>query len=212
MKARIAKQSGFTLAELLVSLSIFSLLGMSFVTFSTSALQRLSVENRISSASQELMNGLELLSSELRMSSSVSPYLVGTTATVVTCGSALSVTTTKVKFLVVQDENVASTWGLQPYYVGYYYNSATKQLLRGEIAGASITNCTLPAGDPTGVTYAKVLAENVVQIDADGNGTLDPVFSTSGNSIVVNLGVQITGVKNTVVTQKMPTTIYRRVS
>ena len=180
---QLRQEHGFTLAEMLVSLGMFAVLGMSFISFSTSALHTLSSEDRAALATQELRSAEQLMSSEYRMSSSISPYIVGTTSSVVTCTSALAVTATTVKFLVVQDETATSTSGIQPYYVGYKYDSATKQLLRGEIPGTSITNCTPPAGDPTSSTYAKVVAENVVQIDADGNGSIDSPFVVNGNAI-----------------------------
>ena len=119
-------------------------------------------------------------------------------------------TSTKLKFLTVQDETAPSTSGVQPYYVGYWYDSATKRLLRGEIAGTTISNCTLPVGDPTTSAIAQVLVENVVPIDGNLDGTIDPVFSTSGNSVLVNLGVQTTGTDGASIVQPMPITILRR--
>lgn len=202
--------SGHTLVELLVSLAMFEVIGLGLFSFVGSALHTIGVEGRASEAAQELREALEVMTTELRMSSGVSPYIVGTSPSSVTCSSAVSVTSTKVKFMVAQDESTASSSGLQTYYVGYWYDSSKKQLLRGEIQSSSNTSCVIPAGDPTSSSIAKVIAENVIAIDGDGNGTVDPAFSVSGNSIAVNLGVQIDAPNGDSIVQAMPTSILRR--
>ena len=113
--------------------------------------------------------------------------------------------------MVVQDDSAATTSGIQPYYVGYWYDSTTSKLYRGELSGTSITSCTLPVGDPSASPTAVVLADNVVQVDNDKNGSLDPVFAASGNNLVVNLGIRSTGGNNqTSITQPISLTILRR--
>jgi hypothetical protein len=198
------------MVELLVSLGMFSVIGAGFLMFVGSAAKTTAIENRASLASQELKNALKLLATEVKMSSVISPYLVGNTAATVTCSSAVAVTSTTLKFVVVQDEVAAATFGIQPYYVGYLYDSTSRRLLRGEIAGTTTTSCTLPAGDPTTTTYTQVLAENVVQIDGNGDGVVDPAFTTSGNSILINLGTSVTGGDGLQIIQNFPMTIYRR--
>ena len=60
------------------------MIGLAFLSFITSVVHTTALENRASLATQELKNSLALLGTELRMSSAVSPYIVGNTASVVT--------------------------------------------------------------------------------------------------------------------------------
>ena len=204
------QQRGFTLIEMMVGLGMFSVLAFGMASVSSSVLRDIAVEGRASNATQGLKGALELLSTEMRMSSSVSPYLVGTSAAAVTCSGAFNLSTTQLRFMVVQDESTASTSGLQPYYVGYRYDAATKRLLRGEIPGTTISSCTVPAGDPASSTYATVLAEHIVQVDGDGDGTVDAAFTGSASTININLGVEIEGPNGVNLVQPVPISIMRR--
>lgn len=205
----IKNQKGFTLTELLVSIGIFASVSAAIMTFAGKSFENLSMENRASSAALELQNALALISTELRMSGAASPYLPGTTLSLTKCTSALAVTATTIKFLVTQDES-AGSYGIKKYYVGYKYDAVNKQLLRGEIVSTSIYNCTVPLGDPTSNVYAKVIADNIVQIDSNSNGVLDSVFTLSGNSLVINLGIEIDGKNGMKTSQDASTQIYLR--
>lgn len=201
MKTGTTKQKGFTLPELLVGVTLFGVVGLGLLNFVNDALRSLSVESRAALAALELNNTMGLISSELRMSSSVSPYLVGNDETVVTCSNALAISSTSIRFLVVEDDPSSATSGLQPYYVGYIYNSATKELRRGEIAGTTVTNCTLPAGNPTSNSISQLLAENIVPVDINDDGTDEPLFNydaTTG-TLTLTLGVEVKSGKRTVV-------------
>lgn len=183
---------GFTLVELMVSLGLFGIIALAMTSFTSQALQTVGVESRVSLASLEAKNAVAILGSELRMSSSVSPYIPGNVPSLTKCSGSVSVTSTTLKFLVTQDdESAVAASGIRSYYVGYKYDSATGKLLRGEIQGSSTTSCTLPVGDPTSATYAKPLADRVVQIDADNDGTLDPLFSLSGEVLTISIGVEV---------------------
>src|SRR5215813_7297540 len=100
MPSRMRNEEGFTLAELLVSMVVFSIFAMGAVMYLTQNLQRLGTEVRLSMASQEMRNAVNLISSELRMASTVSPYLPGNTSATVTCGANFTSNSTSVKFLV----------------------------------------------------------------------------------------------------------------
>jgi len=78
-------QKGFGITELLVSVMIFSLVLLSISAFSNITLVNLGTENQMSSAARELRTAMNLLSSELRMGASVSPYLPGNTPATVNC-------------------------------------------------------------------------------------------------------------------------------
>lgn len=206
------RQRGFTLTELMVGLGMFGAIGLGMASISSSVLRDIAMEGRASTATQGLKGALDLLSTEMRMSSSLSPYLVGTSAAAVTCNSAFYLTSSTLRFMVVQDESAAATSGLQPYYVGYWYDPGTRRLLRGEIPGTTISSCTLPAGDPASATYATVLAENVVRVDGNGDGIADAAFTASGSTINVNLGVEIAGPNGVNIVQPLPVSIMRRTS
>lgn len=208
----LKQESAFTLLELLVGMMIFGIVSMGIATFAGGALRNLGTQNRVSHSGAELRQALALLSTELRMSGSVSPYLVGTSAGAVTCTGSLAVTSTSIKFVVVNDDSSSSTNGLKAYYVGYKYDPSSKQLLRGEIAKAGVSDCSLPAGDPTSSTYAKPIAENVVQFDADGNGSLDAAFALSSDVLSVKLGIEIEGAGGEKATDYTSTKIYVRLN
>ena len=199
---------GFTLVEMLVGLTMFSVFSLGLVAYMGSTFQRTNLENRTAIAAQELYNAIELMSNELRMSSVVSPYLPGIDATLVDCSAALSVTNNSVKFLVVHDST--ATRGLSAYYVGYTYDASTNELLRGEIAKTSTTDCTLPGGDPTSSSIAKTIASRVVLLDRDSNGSDDPVFVLSGTGVSVNLAVEYESPSGEKVTQDVSTTVRMR--
>lgn len=170
---------------------------------------RLGLESRAAVASMELENVLQLLNTELRMGAAVSPYLPGNNPTTTVCGSQITVTPTTVRFLVSHDEDGVSS-GRRIYYVGYSYDAATKTLYRGQIASTSTTTCTLPAGDPTSSSVAFPIATNVVTVDGDGNGTVDPVFAYSSGLLTFNLGLSIKYGSADPITQKFRSTISVR--
>lgn len=200
---------GFTLIELLVSISIFSIIGLGIVGYTVDTLKRLGLESRAAIASQELNNAVNLLQAELRMAASVSPYNVGSDPAVVTCGAQVTATTTTLRFLVVH-EDPASPSGMQPYYVGYSYNAAERTLYRGEVASAALTSCTLPGTDPLNAATAQILARNIVAVDGDNDGIVDPIFSFTSPELRLNIGVQVNGPGGLSITQKVSNGILTR--
>ncbi len=205
--------SGFTLLELLVAMALFSLIGLSVLTLSSSVLHDMGTESRMVSESMELSRALGLLSSELRMSSSLSPYLPGTNSALYKCSGTVLISSYTVKFFVVEEDPTALlTSGIKAYYVGYRYDPINKTLLRGEIALNSIYSCTVPATDPTSSTYAKTLATHVTAIDTNGDGIAETAFAKSGNMLSVNLGVQVNGAGGISKLQKLQTKVFERIS
>jgi hypothetical protein len=196
---------------LLVSIVLFSVAGLSMVSVATSSLRTMTAESKSSLAGLQLRNALDLLSSELRASSAISPYLTGYDPTAVNCRGQVSVSSTSVRFLVVEDDSTATTTsGIKPYYVGYSFNAATGELLRGEIAASSVTSCSVPAGNPSAAPTARLLAKNVVRVDNDGNGSLDSPFSISGDTLTVSLGIETDPHGDRAVNQDFTTKILLR--
>ena len=202
-------QTGLSLIELMVSIVVFSVVSAAAVTFISTSLRRLSVETKVAIATKELKNAVALLQSEMRMSTSISPYNVGVDASLVTCRAQLATTATTVRFLVAHDDPNGSS-GTQVYYVGYEYSVTDNILYRGEIAGGSATNCTLPSGDPLATANKKILAKNVVRIDADNNGTIDDPFTRTGNQFFIKLGAQVTGSSGLTAAQKVTDSVFTR--
>lgn len=201
-------QKGFTITELLVSLSLFGIVGMSVSSFMIDTLRRTSLETRMSQATQEAQNAIQLMTAELRLSSQISPYLPGTNVALSTCSSSLTVDSTNVKFIVAHDVSTGTN-GLSRYYVGYRYDATLKQLIRGEIATATDTTCT-GSGNPTDSSNGAVIASNIVPVDADGNGTVDDVFSKSGDLVTINLGVEVNVNSKLKATQTLSTEVLLR--
>jgi len=210
VKNSFTNDCGFSLIEALVAITMLNVIGLAAVAFMSKAFGDLSLQSRAALASQEVTNSLKLLASELRMSRSASPYLPGIDPTLVDCTSRLAVTSDSVRFLVPHEDASSST-GLSAYYVGYRYDSATEQLYRGAVSAPSTTSCNIPATDPLANTQEQLLAERVVPIDADGNGTNEPIFSRNGSQITINLGVRVEGKNNTEVIQKLSTQVRVRV-
>jgi|GEM_PF-2759780 len=212
MRSKISflqKESGFGLPEILVSIFIFGIVLVTVGSFNRLTFGTLGVENRISSSMKELRNAVTLLSTELRMSSSISPYIPGNSPALANCLSNIDASATTVRFMVVHDDSSASN-GIQPYYVGYSYNPATRQLLRGEIPGTSTANCSLPNGDPTAQSVAKVIADNVYPWDSNQDGTSEPIFYYSNGTLEVNLSITASGPKGFKRRQGLSTLIYTR--
>lgn len=212
MRARAIKsncESGFGLPEILVSIFIFGIVLVTVGSFNRMTFGTLGVENRISSSMKELRNAVALLSTELRMSSSISPYLPGNSPDISSCLDNIDASSTSVRFMVVHDDSSASN-GIQPYYVGYSYNPSTRQLLRGEIPASSSSNCDLPSGDPTAQGTAKVIADNVHPWDGNEDGSLEPIFYLSNGTLEVNLSITASGPKGFGRRQGLRTLIYTR--
>lgn len=201
-------QKGFTLTELLVSLSLFGVVGMSISSFMVDTMRRTSLESKMSRSTQEAQNAIQLATAELRLSSQISPYLPGTNVALSTCASAMTVDSTEIRFIVAHDA-ASGTNGLSRYYVGYRYDATTKQLIRGEIATASATTCS-GSGNPTDASNGAVVASNIVRIDADGNGTIDPIFSRAGDLVTINLGVEVKVNSKLTATQSLSTEVLLR--
>ncbi len=179
------------MVELLASLVLMGAVGLGITSFMSDTLRRAALSNRMSTASQELQNATQLIAAELRLSSQISPYLPGTNASLTSCGAALTTAANTMSFLVAHDSSGSSN-GMQRYLVGYRYDPISKQLLRGAISSSGVTSCSVPSGDPTSSANAAPVARNIVRIDANGDGSLDQVFSRSGNLLSVNLGVEVT--------------------
>lgn len=203
-------ESGSTLMELLVGVLIFSVVGLALVGVSTQSLNDLGLESRTTLETFELKRGLDLLSSELRMSSMLSPYLPGTNDGASRCSNALQVSARSMTFLVALDDPSANG-GMRPYYVGYRYDPAARQLYRGEIPAASAFSCTPPSGDPTSAPYARPVASNVVEIDSNGDGAADSAFAWSNGVLAVNLGTRVDGAGTLTKRQSFSTRIYGRI-
>lgn len=186
---RMRNQRGFTLAELLVSISLFGAVGFGISSFMVDTMRRTSLENRISLATQEAQNAMQLLIAELRLSSQLSPYLPGTNVALTNCVSSIATTSTSINFIAAHDDT-SGVNGLARYMVGYRYDSAKKQLIRGEVSTSSASSCTA-SGNPTDSSNGATVASNIVQVDADNNGTIDPMFSKSGDLITITLGVEV---------------------
>lgn len=205
------QEAGFGLPEILVSIFIFGIILITVGSFNRMTFGTLGVESRISSSMKELRNAVTLLSTELRMSSSISPYIPGNSPAIANCLNNVDASALSVRFMVVHDDSSAAN-GIQPYYVGYAYNPATRQLLRGEIPGNTTSNCSVPNGDPTASNVAKVIADHVYPWDSNEDGVLEPIFYYSNGILQVNLAITASGPKGFDRRQGIRTLIYTRSS
>lgn len=205
----LKNQKGLGLVEVLVSIFIFSIAIVSIAAFNKLTFGNLGAENRISSSMRELKNAVGLLSAELRMSASISPYLPGNLPATVNCLSTIQASSNSISFLVVHDDSTASD-GIQPYHVGYIYDSTTHQLRRGEIPGTTTRSCSFPGGDPTSAQTAKVIADHVYPRDVNGDGVAEPIFTYANGRLDINLSVEAPGPKGFERNQGISTRIFTR--
>lgn len=203
--------AGFTLIELLVSVSIFGIIGVGIISYIVETYRRLGLEVRAAVASQELNSAVQLLSSEVRMGASISPYITGIDPSLVNCSGAIAATADTLRFLVVHDDATSAS-GISAYYVGYLYDPATKILYRGEVPAPSVTACTLPAGDPLANGTRQVLATRVVRVDTTGDGAVEQIFNLSSPTLALNIGIEVDGPGGTSITQRVSNTIFTRAS
>lgn len=208
--ALTSRERGASLIEMLVGVAIFSLVGVALMGISSRSLNDLGLESRATLETFELKRGLGLLAAELRMSSMLSPYLPGTNDAAARCAQSVSVSARTVSFLVAFDDGAAAG-GMRPYYVGYRFDPATGQLLRGEIPAPGIFTCTLPAGDPTAAPYARPLAANVEELDSNGDGAAESAFAWSNGVLSVNLGSRVDGAGQVSKRQAFSTRAFGRI-
>ena len=203
----IGEERGFTVVELLVSMLMFAVISAGLAQSMSAVFKGIGREYRLSTAVQEARLALGTVSAELRMASAVSPYLPGNDPDIVTCAANFSMTPDSIKFLLVHDSN-AGTNGLAAKYVSYSYDEDTQSLLRGEIDSASNVSCSVPTGDPLDV--ATPIAQKIIRIDYDDDGTPDEIFRVLGNSLVITYGIEVTGDSGTKLSQKFQTTVLLR--
>ncbi len=211
MKSNRFNQNGFSVLELLVSMSIFAVVSAGIVTYISDTLGRVGIETKAALVTQELKSAIGIMQSELRMAQSASPYNVGIDPSIVTCRTALQATPTTVRFIASYDDATATN-GTRTYYIGYEYDVTTNTLYRGEVATGSVSSCSLPATDPLSVSARRVIATNVTRIDADNNGAIDNAFTMSGNQLQVRLGIEVDGASGLTVAHQVSTNIQVRVS
>lgn len=195
--------------ELLVGMGLFTIVSMAAFVVLSQTFRRTGTEGRAAISSLELKNVLQLFATELRLGTAVSPYLPGSNPNAVICATQLAVTPTTVRFLVMHD-NAAAPNGREVNYVGYSYDPATRRLFRGSVPSTNQTGCTLPPNDPLNEANRFVLATNIVRIDGDGNGTIDPMFSLSNGVLNINMGISIGQVEGSPVTQSITSRIFVR--
>lgn len=203
------REIGFTLIELLVGMSIFSVVSLGVVSYMGDAFKRIHIENKSALHSQELRSALNLIASELRMSSNISPYLPGSDTNLLSCSTLISNTDNTLKFIVTHDDD-SGTSGINPTYVGYIYDSDSKELRRGFFEIANHNICTLPLSDPIDDAPTMIIAENVIPVDNNSDGTLDPIFSLNNNILSINMGYESTGAGGIILSQNLSVDILIR--
>lgn len=202
-------ETGFTIAELMVGLTLFSILSLGIATYLEVNMRRIGLEHRASHAAQELQNAVALLTSEYQMSTVTSPYLPGIDSSLSACNGTTSVTNTTLRFLVTFDDP-DGTNGYASYYVGYAYDADENVLKRGSVAVSYPVNCTLPADDPADGDNAQILAANVIQVDSNGDGADEPIFSITDTLLSVNLGTTVTSSNSEEISQVISTDVAVR--
>lgn len=203
-------QKGLTIVDMMVGLAMFGIISVAIMGFASKAFRTLGLESKGSDRSRELRAAMNAIASEVRMSSVVSPYLPGNNSALVNCTSLFSVTANTIKFLVVHDDEISALSGLQPYYVGYKYDSTTGSVLRGEIPATSISACTLPAGDPTAAPYAMTIASNISPVDSNNDGLSEPFFSYLGGQLTINGGIKVVSNDGSEINQEISTQVLVR--
>lgn len=184
--------AGFTLIELLVALFMMSIVVAGVTHTLITRLRRTGYEGRVASAVTEAKQVLTILTTEVRMASSMSPYLLTLNQQVSRCMDAVTVSTNGDSLVVrVSHDSTSGDQGRESYLVGYRYVEATRELLRGEVELSTHTCGEVPGVDPLGVTVAQTIARNMVRIDTDNNGELDPIFERNGSLLLVNLGLEV---------------------
>jgi prepilin-type N-terminal cleavage/methylation domain-containing protein len=201
-------QKGITLMELLVSLALFGIVGGVITSTLFSAFQRMSIEQRLAASTDSARLAVQLLTSELRMSSQVSPYLPGTNSSLTTCNSAFDTQSAALKFLVSHDS--AASRGTSVTYIGYSYDPVTKQLFRGEVSSTSNTSCATPASDPNGAFTRAPLATNIIPFDTNSDGSVDDIFSFANSVVTVSFAVEIRSPHGEIIRQPIRTEIDLR--
>ena len=203
------REGGFTIIELLVSILMFAIVSAGLAQAMGNVFQTLGSESRLASAIQTARLAMSTVSTELRMASVVSPYLPGNDPALVTCAANFTATATSVTFLVVHDSTTGGN-GLDSKFVGYEYDAVNSALRRGEVSSASSSSCAVPAADPLAAGNSSPIALNVVQVDYDDNGTDEPIFSVSGNTLTITYGVSVLGSDKQQKVQKFQTSILLR--
>lgn len=204
-----SNQTGSSLTEILVSLLMLGFVSSGIASLMTSTYQSLGREYRLAQATENVRLALHVLTSELRMASTVSPYYPGLISSAINCSGSMSVDSNTIEFLLSHDDQ-AGVGGVTPYYIGYKYEPALGRLSRGEVTATSTSACIVPVADPLSIDNLSPIANNVVQVDFNNDGTLEPIFSLAGSVITITLGIEVKGIGDQLVTQPMQAQVELR--
>jgi hypothetical protein len=62
---------------------------------------------------------------------------------------------------------------------------------------SSLTTCTSTLSDPSAKEVSKIIATGIVEVDEDGDGVVDPIFTEAKPQIIINLGLERPGIDGT---------------
>jgi hypothetical protein len=176
--------AGYSIFELLVTVSLISLVGI-MVTKATLELTRLvSKEEYRARNISELSRAIHTLSKELHSAYSLSPYIVPLNASLLDCRKLINVSPFSITFIASYDNHVTN--GRVNLWVGYQYNPLNKVLYRGEVTLPS-NSCRLPSTSPLHTSLLFPIASSVEQIKSQV-GNLEPVFKkVEDKAVLVSL-------------------------
>jgi hypothetical protein len=181
---------------MLVSLVLLGLASALATSYSGARLKQLAFDSVIEENNRLANQAMASLSYELRTSQAISPFIPGSEIEISNCHAARRVENTKI-FFMRSIPSASDAQGRLVKYISYHYDRDKKHLLRGEVTMSSLTTCTSTLSDPSAKEVSKIIATGIVEVDEDGDGVVDPIFTEAKPQIIINLGLERPGIDGT---------------
>jgi len=175
------RNSGYSIFELLVTVSLVSLVGILVTKAAMEFTRLVGNEERRARNITELSRAITTLNKELNSAYSLSPYIVPLNYSLLDCRKKIDITPFSITFIASYDDNLSS--GRANLWVGYQYNPLDKVLYRGEVI-LPIDSCTLPSTSPLHSSLLFPIVASVEQIKSPV-GNLEPVFQQIADKAVL---------------------------
>jgi competence protein ComGF len=194
ISSKVKNSQAYTLMEMLVAVVLLGVTILSIASATSSAYSTLSFETQAAESSMQARYILHSLLAEVRMAGILSPYFGGINSALEMCPNQVEISTdgNDIRFFVSHDSVSQSAGrGQQLWYVGYRFNPAKNELVRGQIlmnnppSRQSDGTCNTPATDPLN---SALLMTSRIRAPEINNGK---VFTIENNALSIAFQIEV---------------------